>query len=232
MVLDYLRETLQDNYHQLEDRYLRLRSEFKDKSRLCELLRREHDLIQRDLVAFKENLRQKSHLIQQNGLSICTFAPLLDAQTNGILNSGQNKRKVDKTTNGLSQDTPNGLTFDLRMNGMKNGNRLNTGCDEPIDIHLVNTKQTALLFSTEMSAFLQRIEGESLNDKIRNLLHDKHEKREKVKCLRSNLDDEKIRNIKLEGLSLLNHKHHLGEERQKSLNQCEYSLYFGMCKSL
>lgn len=58
----------------------------------------------------------------------------------------------------------------------------------------------------------------TLNEKINFLLHDKINKIQRIKALRSSLDDEKIRSIKLESLSLINGKR-LNGDLHKRKNQ-------------
>lgn len=59
--------------------------------------------------------------------------------------------------------------------------------------------------------------GKTLNEKINYLLHDKLNKIQKIKSLKSSLDDEKIRSIKLESLSLINGKQQLNGDFNGSI---------------
>ena len=350
MLLEYILDTLQDNYDQLEDRYFALRGQFKEKNKCCELLRKDHERVKREFAFLRGAVQQKSRLVQQNGLRLTGVAvPVLACNralastnvgtaqpvsnivsNNGTLNKFVNgdAYSVDTLSNGLKTDSsmPNkkgrpiyppppppsssssvsslnghgGDSGFASMNGSTNGSHeyqplsQRNGCHprppaplpDNIENAFVNwqshpaytdtltsavsvvnghsdssrnglengringtkvfhsvsgrtssassssssnklmdhqSSPHALLFSREMSGFLQRVDGATLNEKIRNLLHDKAEKRHKLKNLRSSLDDEKIRSIKLEGLSLLNHKHNGHSDRLRNRSQCEYN---------
>jgi hypothetical protein len=309
MILEYLLETLQDNYDELEDRYGALRTQSRRNCKQLDLLRKDHEHVRREFSLTQESLIHKTRLIEQHGLrlpinrivhrstSSChrisrsisgDFVAPQQATANVLATSGQHEpqsitnghRTVEcspidstgsygKCKNPARPNYPpppppiNGHGSDsgfASMNGQltngsgdtcssRNGNatgkppaplpvspdsgmesedqqpflsssafvqqvngQLLSSTNGFVKSSLSNQHDSSshqpqhLLFTPEMAGFLQRIEGTGLNEKLRTLLHSNQERREQAKALRSKLNDEKIRSIKLEALSLLDHR--------------------------
>lgn len=352
MILEYLLETLQDNYDQLEDRFGALRARSRRDGRQFDLLRKDHQKLQRDLLLVQDAVAHKTRLVEQYGLrmptksirstSCDTINHLIgsdfvyphssassshasfigDGLLNGVGKSSYINGKCKSNhinnnnarpnyppppppINGHGNDSgfasmngchlTNGDSYSTQRNGHATGKppaplpvSPDSGMESEDQQHPVFLSTTAfvqqvngqllsskvksapngqpgtsatlstssshcfrsppspssssstssssthqpppshLLFTPKMAEFLHQIGGASLNDKLRNLLHSNQERRDQAKALRSKLNDEKIRSIKLEALSLLDHRQsgHSSARTRGSLHRKNGLIFF------
>lgn len=152
-----------------------------------------------------------------------------------------NGLKSDQLTNGfIKSSLPNGLnssissayanhSSSLATTGAAAANCLNKDNKRHTDLSSslsslsstndkTSCSSSSLIFSEEVYQFLTYVEGKTLNDKISFLLHDKIKQIQRIKALKSSLDDQKIKSIKLESLSLINGKQ-LNGDLHRRFNQ-------------
>jgi len=142
------------------------------------------------------------------------------------------------TTNGFSSnELTNGYNgHNLSNHSSSSLNKRYTDLSSCSSLSSTNDKTcstASLIFSDELYQLITYIEGKTLNEKINFLLHDKISKLQKIKSLKSGLDDEKIKSIKLESLSLINGKQLNGdlhrkvnhtEDSKKTIDNCKKEL--------
>lgn len=133
--------------------------------------------------------------------------------TNGFIKSNGLNSSINSIKSPYSNN--NCLNTEKRYTDQSSCSSLSSTNDK------ISCSSASLIFSEELYQFLTYVEGKTLNDKINYLLHDKINKMQRIKALRSNLDDEKIKSIKLESLSLINGKH-LNGDLHKRFNQSKF----------
>lgn len=161
------------------------------------------------------------------------------AKYNGQLDDspGSNGLSGEQLTNGfIKSSLPNGLNSSISSayanhssssltNNLNRDNKRHTDLSSCSSLSSTNDKtscsSSSLIFSEEVYQFLTYVEGKTLNDKINYLLHDKIKQIQRIKALKSSLDDQKIRSIKLESLSLINGKQ-LNGDLHRRFNQSEF----------
>lgn len=156
--------------------------------------------------------------------------------------SSSNGLSGEQLTNGfIKSSLPNGLNSSissvyanhssspLTNNACLNrDNKRHTDLSSCSSLSSTNDKtscsSSSLIFSEEVYQFLTYVEGKTLNDKINYLLHDKVKQIQRIKALKSSLDDQKIRSIKLESLSLINGKQ-LNGDLHRRYNESKFSVW-------
>lgn len=160
---------------------------------------------------------------------------------NGQLDDSPNANGLtsEQLTNGfIKSSLPNGLNSSISSayhsstlpnNCLNKDHKRHTDLSSCSSLSSTNDKtscsSSSLIFSEEVYQFLTYVEGKTLNDKISYLLHDKVKQIQRIKALKSSLDDQKIKSIKLESLSLINGKQ-LNGDLHRHFNQSKFLLVF------
>ena len=185
-----------------------------------------HKGYREDGLVNKVNNSPLNHKIKCNGqlddLSTTTTT------TNGY---GSNNSGSELTNGYIKTNLPNGLNNSFHSSvhhsnhhtsSSNNDKRTDLSSSHSSTNDKTSCSSASLIFSEELYQLLTYIEGKTLNDKINFLLHDKINKLKRIKALRSGLDDEKIKSIKLESLSLINGKQ-LNGDLHRRVNQSKFN---------
>lgn len=147
-----------------------------------------------------------------------------DLNSSSELSNGYLNNSNKQTINGLNNSSLNS-NHQSNHHSSSSLNKRYTDLSSCSSLSSTNDKtcssSASLIFSEELYHHLTYIEGKTLNEKINFLLHDKINKLKKIKILKSSLDDEKIKSIKLESLSLINGKQSNGDLHRFS-SKCKF----------
>nr|XP_027201593.1 leucine-rich repeat flightless-interacting protein 2-like isoform X2 [Dermatophagoides pteronyssinus] len=171
----YQIDLFKDEMEELEENYLRLQRDFKEKSRNYEQLKRDNERLQFDFKCYKEALEERERLIKEADLVI-------------IRNNGnQNAKIFHKNKLLLQNGHPNGENHSM-INGDVNND--NNDDDEDFPVLLANNLS---LISKDASLILEDIPGKTLENKLKNLMLEHRQLQNQINELKNELDDERNR---------------------------------------
>ncbi|XP_027201593.2 leucine-rich repeat flightless-interacting protein 2 isoform X3 [Dermatophagoides pteronyssinus] len=173
----YQIDLFKDEMEELEENYLRLQRDFKEKSRNYEQLKRDNERLQFDFKCYKEALEERERLIKEADLVI-------------IRNNGNQNAKIFNKNKLLKQNGhPNGENHSM-VNGDVNNDNDNDDDDEDFPVLLANNLS---LISKDASLILEDIPGKTLENKLKNLMLEHRQLQNQINELKNELDDERNR---------------------------------------
>lgn len=179
----YQVELLRDEIEELEENYIRVQKDFKEKSRTYDQLNRDFKKLQQECDYIRECLKQREDLIEEAGLV------LIDSD------------EPNPTLESESSHLTNGDISDKRSESIGDESGSESGISGSATKSLFPSN--ASLISQEAAQLLTGIDGLSLEAKLKNLFTEKKLLMNEINKIKTELEDERQRTNKLEELTIM-----------------------------
>ncbi|XP_054167168.1 leucine-rich repeat flightless-interacting protein 2-like [Oppia nitens] len=179
--LSYQINIFKDEYEEIEENYIRLNKQYKDKVKSLDQLGRNYKTVQKDCDFYRQCLRQRNYLIEEAGLVF------MDSEENNHLCQS----RVNHLLSSDLSDTKSESLGD------------ESGSESGISGSVTKTPTNVSLVSREAAQLLAAVDGLSLESKIRTLLSERQLLVDDLDQLKTDLKDERQKAIKYEELTLI-----------------------------
>lgn len=191
----YRVDTLKDELEELEEQNLMTQREFREKSRLCDQLKRETKKLTEERDYLQECLKQRDQLIQEYGLYL-VGGELVNGTGDGVVGNGYSSME----------------DLSHREDEEENGERRK--------VHV----SKAALVSIEAAQLLQQAGEGSLDLRLKRFAEEKQDLLDEIYRLRLELEEERQKSSKMEQLTSEDGSLDLQREASKQVSDYKFKL--------